>query len=1003
MSYYADQNGVRLAGDATNVAPSKRRLEPYTYDRHHSFRHGGARLTADAVRPTVTTRLSNRTTVLSEVAVVSGVSVNALWKTGNTWTVSSSWAIPEESVQNIPTTYKTRLYIDFDDIGENTTHDIPDTFGTNTASSSYVVSGIGAPGDRSGTCRIEFIDTSTTQPFAESEPVLVYFNDPTIQSVAAPYAHELAQLWNRTPFIRIPLGYINISYPGSSYTVYAQLVTNVTDSSEDVLTESTIYTGTDPNSIAGTSPSANFLFTDFDIYKSRRLRFRVHATGADASVYSPWTERFCFPPQMYLGNAISVSLVPSDISADAHRLQLDTLTVLGPDANLFCRMSTTYRRRNGTDAPQSHTSAYWSILNGVATSTLNSLRTHNPSFPAKPNERFYDFKFHLYPAGWLASIPTIPSSGYWYDWGGTGVTGNIQTELYYPDVTRAYISLYSPVYSLTANHQMRVTCSTTNTNFPDTDDLQCKVVVGLDVRDYDTGPATYMEMERTERVTVFDPAFTYFGITPDSITQSPGVYWGPRVYTHTSTKVYGVPSSPGSSPLLLYTAPAEHLVQVGGYYATPGVSSFTVEIQNVTGQGYDVVLTAFDGFTAFTPNDHTQYYTFVIQIVDTSDNSNVIRTATYAHPRPSSINWYPVSSALPYTILSVARNSDSWFGFGGGSGAQTHAVNVRCGYFNADFDPVQWVPRICGDAVQDVVANVPSDASAGLILAFHNGPFNNFYNDGDLTTATANLRIFDNTPVGNYSWGTLHTRSTVNDHTTYTFSFSTSITADILVLAGGGAGGERYHGGGGGAGGLLLINNHRLDTSIHTVSVARGAQIQSNGFDTVFTNVGTAIGGGRGGTDGIRTGGFGGGSGGGAEGYWGKAGGTGTTNQGNNGGDGYLGRLPPGNKNIGGGGGGAGGLGASEENGGHGGAGLDLSGIFGTTYGIAGWFGGGGGGGGWSTVGGNGGVGGGGLGGNHNVYPGNHGVPNTGAGGGGAGTTGMAFGKGGSGIVLIKW
>ena len=110
------------------------------------------------------------------------------------------------------------------------------------------------------------------------------------------------------------------------------------------------------------------------------------------------------------------------------------------------------------------------------------------------------------------------------------------------------------------------------------------------------------------------------------------------------------------------------------------------------------------------------------------------------------------------------------------------------------------------------------------------------------------------------------------------------------------------------------------------------------------------------------------------------------------------------------GGGGAGGVGGNSTSGssiaGAGGAGLDYAYIFGTTYGVSGWFAGGGGGGnelsGASEVPGSGGTGGGGDGGDGpDTSPSNATMHTGGGGGGNAGSGSPGGGDGGSGIVIF--
>jgi hypothetical protein len=280
--------------------------------------------------------------------------------------------------------------------------------------------------------------------------------------------------------------------------------------------------------------------------------------------------------------------------------------------------------------------------------------------------------------------------------------------------------------------------------------------------------------------------------------------------------------------------------------------------------------------------------------------------------------------------------------------------------------------------------------------------------------------------------------------TQYNFFTSEDINADILVVGGGGGGG--CFGGGGGGGQVLLTTNYNIPAGTFvTVNVGNGgdggtAGINgNNGFDSsiTFSITGTspfiAKGGGGGGSRNTleiagNTGtvvGYSGGSGGGSS--------TGDNapaslggisikevypnnwkSFGNNGGIGsYKGSSA--NNHFAGGGGGAGSIGgtgiySTVVSGtigvgiaGVGGVGVNLSSIFGSTatVGASGWFGGGGGGMtfGWGT-GGSGGEGGGGGGGTGVLSAGTDGSIRTGGGGGGGSSVG---GKGGSGVVIIKY
>ena len=241
-----------------------------------------------------------------------------------------------------------------------------------------------------------------------------------------------------------------------------------------------------------------------------------------------------------------------------------------------------------------------------------------------------------------------------------------------------------------------------------------------------------------------------------------------------------------------------------------------------------------------------------------------------------------------------------------------------------------------------------------------------------------------------------------------TFTPSTAITADILVVAGGGGGGSDA-GGGGGAGGLLYSASQSLsaNTTYSCVIGAGGtaattATIGNYGSNSQFGSITASVGGGAGSTT-VSPAGTGGSGGGGGRNN-GQAGGSPTSGQGYAGGSGVL------NTN-GGGGGGAGAVGSNGSGGtaGSGGTGVNTYSTWATATntGASGYFAGGGGAGassgGTAGTGGNGGGGNGGLG---NPGNGTSGTANTGGGGGGGGgsfgvsTNGAA---GGSGIVIIRY
>ena len=248
-----------------------------------------------------------------------------------------------------------------------------------------------------------------------------------------------------------------------------------------------------------------------------------------------------------------------------------------------------------------------------------------------------------------------------------------------------------------------------------------------------------------------------------------------------------------------------------------------------------------------------------------------------------------------------------------------------------------------------------------------------------------------------------------------TFTPSSAITADVLVVAGGGAGGGPNAGGGGGAGGLVYQSSRSISANslVPVIIGAGGATTstskQNSGSNSTFDTI-TANGGGSGGYYG---GGVNGGSGGGGSYAGPHSSPAGTATQGNSGGgtgygnNGGVGSSAGNQGGAGGGGAGAVGGNGSGSNGGAGGAGLNTwatSMLSPVNLGVSGYVAGGGGGaivyGGTGGAGGSGGGGSGGSYGTPTVAP-TSGTINTGSGGGGAGNS--ASGAGGSGLVIIRY
>lgn len=280
--------------------------------------------------------------------------------------------------------------------------------------------------------------------------------------------------------------------------------------------------------------------------------------------------------------------------------------------------------------------------------------------------------------------------------------------------------------------------------------------------------------------------------------------------------------------------------------------------------------------------------------------------------------------------------------------------------------------------------------------------------------------------IFNVSGGTEFTNAGFKYHifeTNDTLTVTGTSDVDLLMVGGGGSGACGSESGGGGGAGGVLVGTYTLTEGSYPIEIGLGgASVSSNVFgndggDTTFDGL-TAFGGGGGGWQGgsSATNGRDGGSGGGGSGIDSEpatSGGASTqTNQGGLVGYGNIGGgTPTGSGDMGSGGGGAtqpgqGGYNGSGSTGygGDGGDGLNVGALWGDTfilsYGQAGSFAGGGGGGSNYTGAGSGGLGGGGNGGLSAA--GSNGLDGSGGGGGGAQGS-RAAGKGGDGILIIRY
>ena len=82
-------------------------------------------------------------------------------------------------------------------------------------------------------------------------------------------------------------------------------------------------------------------------------------------------------------------------------------------------------------------------------------------------------------------------------------------------------------------------------------------------------------------------------------------------------------------------------------------------------------------------------------------------------------------------------------------------------------------------------------------VIFHYGNFDSLYGYSTVGDAATDGIVYADTTAQTYDWGTLTSVTANSNDTTYEFTLSSGITADILLVAGGG--------GGNGGSGIVII------------------------------------------------------------------------------------------------------------------------------------------------------------------------------------------------------
>ena len=479
----------------------------------------------------------------------------------------------------------------------------------------------------------------------------------------------------------------------------------------------------------------------------------------------------------------------------------------------------------------------------------------------------------------------------------------------------------------------------------------------------------------------------------------------------TSGKLY---SNGEAARLELYTATGwQNIVQ-----EVPGVASITGTYSEATNSGTITI----QGTNFVSGAIASAIGTNGVEVLASSTTYNSLVQLTTVFTGLSNIyEPYDIKVTNPSNLFGLIPDalyvnaSPVWTTASGSLGTFTELVSISVSAVGTDSDSTITYALASGSSLPSgVTLNSSTGTISGTLPSISSNTTYTFTinaSDG-LNVIPRAFSITSNAIVA--TGGTVTTSGSYKIHTftgSGTFTVSSSIPAEYLIVAGGGAGGSAF-GGGGGAGGLLYNSSYTIPAGSYEVLVGAGGTVASGnatgnkGGNSSFNSI-IAYGGGGGGSQGESNPGtkLDGGSGGAPShntSYYGQ----GISGQGYASGSNLSPWTSPYSEPGGGGAGERGQTPINVSTSARGGNGLQYSISGNATY----YAGGGGGGGGGSSYNANtsgaiGGLGGGGAGGSTPGSNGTSGTANTGGGGGGSHSyqDSSSGGYGGSGIVIIRY
>lgn len=377
-----------------------------------------------------------------------------------------------------------------------------------------------------------------------------------------------------------------------------------------------------------------------DIFKKRRLRVTI--TDGLYTYVSPWTTPFTYSPNIALTSVdVDIYYDYSDIVTTATEfaavdstgytaLRLTNFVQTGAteDSQSFALL--VYSTTN--DSQQSYDFGNYTTVGGLPPLTAQGA----PGIAAGVDEgdMLTNMNVQLDPLNWPAGVAKTAATGYPAFWNLALPTQTLFT------IDGFQVTILGDIETYNMEHTFSMSVwPVSGTNMTS---VGFNIGIENTLRYYRNGRAVgTMAGPSSDGQVLMNPTVTPYAPTWMSGLARDGDLEGPMVLE--------------TEMVLDYRGHALHTKRSNPQAFPPRVNTITVEIQNQTATGYDIVLTAFDGFTNF-QFDENDEYSFQIKFKPgTNELSYPGSTQT--------VTYNPATNTLPYTLYSPDKlgADSSWW------------------------------------------------------------------------------------------------------------------------------------------------------------------------------------------------------------------------------------------------------------------------------------------------------------------------------------------------------